>query len=145
MMGKKRILVSACLLGLPCRYDGRNKADSKLLALAKKEDYLLIPFCPECYGGLPIPRSPSERKDGRVISAAGEDVSAQYHRGAESALALCRILDCKTAILKARSPSCGSGQIYDGSFTKTLIPGDGVTAQLLKENGIIVLTEDELT
>lgn len=136
------ILVSSCLLGLACRFDGKSKPHAKVLELAKNET--LIPFCPECYGGLPIPRPPSEIKGDRVVSAEGADVTAQYRKGAEEALRLCRMLGIKKAILKARSPSCGSGAVYDGSFTKTLIPGDGITAALLKANGIEVITEEDL-
>ena len=143
-MNGRPVLISACLLGIPCRFDGKSKAHAKALSLAEKGDCRLIPFCPECYGGLPIPRPPSEQRGGRVFSAAGADVTAQYERGAKSALRLCRLFGCETAVLKARSPSCGSGRIYDGTFTKTMIPGDGVTARLLKENGVRVLTEDDL-
>ncbi len=136
------ILVSGCLLGLACRFDGKSKPHPKILKLA--DDETLIPFCPECMGGLSTPRAPSEIRDGQVLNADGEDVTAQYQKGAEEALRLCQILGIRKAILKARSPSCGSGAVYDGSFTKTLIPGDGITAALLKANGIEVITEEEL-
>jgi len=137
-------LISSCLLGFPCRYDGREKPCEKAIALLKRSDLQLIPYCPECYGGLPTPRPPAERKGAQVINAEGTDVTAQYQKGAEGALRLCRLYDCKQAILKAKSPSCGCEKIYDGSFTKTLTRGDGVTAALLKANGITVHTEDEL-
>ena len=137
-----KILVSGCLLGLACRFDGKSKPHPKVLKLAKAET--LIPFCPECFGGLPTPRPPSEIKGNRVVSAEGADVTAQYRKGAEEALRLCQTLGIKKAILKARSPSCGSGAVYDGTFTKTLRRGDGITAALLKANGIEVLTEEEL-
>jgi uncharacterized protein YbbK (DUF523 family) len=100
--------------------------------------------CPEQLGGLPTPRPPAERLGGRVLSNDGTDVTNAFVRGAEQTLLLARTLGCQTAILKARSPSCGHGRIYDGAFSGTLIPGSGVTAELLTNNGIRVLTEDEL-
>lgn len=138
------ILISSCLLGLPCRYDGQSKPNSKAIALLQNPNLLLIPYCPECYGGQPTPRSPAECNGAQVINADGLDVTAAYRRGAEGALQLCRLYGCKRAILKAKSPSCGSDEIYDGSFQKRLIQGDGVTAALLKANGIAVLTEENL-
>ncbi len=136
------ILISACLLGLPCRYDGKSKPHPKALELAKTVH--LIPYCPECMGGLPTPRPPAEIQGDRVINAEGTDVTAQYQKGAEGALELCRILGCKRAILKAKSPSCGHGRIYDGSFTKKLISGNGITAALLESQGILIQTEEGL-
>lgn len=133
------LLVSACLLGLPCRYDGAAKPAPQVLALM--EEYRLIPVCPEQLGGLPTPRPPAECRGCRVINRAGRDVTAEYVRGAESALELARLYGCRGAILKERSPSCGCGYIYDGSFSGTLIPGDGVTARLLKAHGIPVTGE----
>ena len=136
-----RILVSACLLGLPCRYDGKSKPCDRVIALAEKHE--LVPFCPEIYGGLPTPRVPAERAGDRVINRAGVDVTENYRSGARQALALVQMLGCKAAILKEKSPSCGSGLIYDGSFSGVLVPGDGVTAELLKENGIEVYGETQ--
>ena len=136
------ILVSACLLGCPCRYDGKSKPNDPVLVLM--EHHTLIPICPEQMGGLATPRVPAERKDGGVFTERGGDVTEQYRRGAEEALRLARLYGCKYAILKERSPSCGSGQIYDGSFSRRLIDGDGVTAQLLKAHGITVLGESEV-
>lgn len=133
------LLVSACLLGLPCRYDGAAKPAPQVLELMA--EHRLIPVCPEQLGGLPTPRPPAECRDGRVINRAGWDVTAEYVRGAESALKLARLYGCRGAILKERSPSCGCGYIYDGSFSGTLIPGDGVTARLLKAHGIPVTGE----
>ena len=133
------ILVSACLLGVPCRYDGTGKADERLLALAKTHP--LIPVCPEQLGGLSTPRPPAERNGERVLTQSDEDVTDAFRRGAEQTLSLARLLGCKAAILKANSPSCGSGSIYDGSFLKRLIPGEGMTAALLRQNGITVLSE----
>ena len=136
------ILVSACLLGCPCRYDGKSKPNAAVLSLMA--EHTLIPICPEQMGGLATPRLPAECKNGGVFTQAGTDVTAQYRRGAEEALRLATLYGCTCAILKERSPSCGSGQIYDGSFSHTLISGDGVTAQLLKESGITVLGESEV-
>ena len=140
-MAMSPILVSACLLGVPCRYDGTDKADERLLALAKT--HTLIPVCPEQLGGLCTPRPPAERSGARVRTQNGEDVTDAFRRGAEQTLFLARLLGCETAILKANSPSCGSGSIYDGSFQKHLIPGEGMTAALLRQNGIAVLSEQD--
>lgn len=136
------ILVSACLLGCPCRYDGNSKPNDAVLALLSQ--HTLIPVCPEQMGGLATPRPPAECTSGGVFTQTGVDVTVQYRRGAEEALRLTKLYGCTCAILKARSPSCGSGEIYDGSFSRNLISGDGVTAALLKENGIAVFREDEV-
>lgn len=136
------ILVSACLLGCPCRYDGKSKPNDGVLALM--QEHTLIPVCPEQLGGLATPRMPAERREDGVFTQEGDDVTAQYCRGAEEALRLVKLYGCTCAILKERSPSCGSGQIYDGSFSRRLIPGHGVTAQLLKANGITVYGESEV-
>ena len=137
-----KLLISACLLGVPCRYDGKSKPAAKIDAL--REKYELIPVCPEQLGGLPTPRTPSERRGDRVVMADGTDVTAQYQRGARAALELYRREGCIAAVLKERSPSCGSGEIYDGTFTHTVISGDGVAAELLKQSGIKVYGETEL-
>lgn len=138
----ENILISACLLGVCCRYDGESKPIMQTVALMER--YHLIPVCPEQLGGLPTPREPSERQDGAVRTKSGADVTAQYLRGAEQALHLARLYGCRAAVLKERSPSCGSGEIYDGTFSGRLTPGDGVTAALLKENGIAVYGESEI-
>ena len=139
----ENLLVSACLLGFACKYcGGSNKLTEQQLA-ALRERFRLIPVCPETAGGLPTPRDPSERLGDKVLSNQGRDVTAQYQKGAETALTLARRYGCKAALLKEKSPSCGSGQIYDGSFTGTLIPGDGVAAQMLKEEGLIVFGESD--
>lgn len=135
------ILVSACLLGCPCRYDGTAKADPRVLALMER--HTLIPVCPEQLGGLPTPRLPSERREGGVFDRGGKDVTAQYRQGAEEVLRLARLYGCTHAVLKERSPSCGSGQIYNGSFSHVLVPGSGVAAELLAQNGITVLGESQ--
>ena len=139
-----KILVSACLLGTPCRYDGKSKPVPGLEKL-REAGHILAPVCPEVLGGLPTPRPPAElQPDGRVVNRAGEDVTAAYLEGGRRALALAREEDCTLAVLKAKSPSCGCHEIYDGSFTGTLIPGQGVAARLLEESGIRVVDETEL-
>ena len=141
-MEKEKILVSACLLGIGCRYDGKHKVNDDVIRLGEK--YTLIPFCPEIYGGLPTPRTPSERVGDRVVMADGRDVTDNYMKGAMEALELCRIYGIRTALLKERSPSCGKGHIYDGSFTGAITDRDGVTAELLLAHGIRVLGETEI-
>lgn len=140
-MGKERILISACLLGTACRYDGNSKPMDENLISALMEKYELIPVCPEILGGLPTPREPSERQGGRIMMRSGRDVTDSYLRGAAETLRLARLFGCEKAVLKERSPSCGSGSIYDGSFSGTLTDGDGATASLLKQNGIGVFGE----
>ena len=136
---KPKLLVSACLLGTSCRYDGKAKKNEAVCALAER--FELIPVCPEVLGGLPTPRTPSERRGKRVVMRDGRDVTAEYRRGAERALELARREGAAAAVLKERSPSCGSGEIYDGSFTGALTAGDGVTAELLKAESIAVYGE----
>lgn len=137
-----RILISACLLGISCRYDGDSKPHPLAEELARRHQ--LVPVCPEQLGGLPTPRPPAERRGDRVITRAGGDVTAQYRRGAEETWKLCRLLDCQAAVLKERSPSCGSGEIYDGTFTGTRISGDGVTAETLRAQGIQIVGESRI-
>lgn len=141
-MAKEKLLVSACLFGLPCRYDGKSVKKVDITPLAER--YELVPICPEIYGGLPTPRTPSERVGDKVMMRDGRDVTENYQRGAESALEIAKMLGCTKALLKSRSPSCGVGSIYDGSFSGTLIPGNGVTAQILLEEGFSVYTEETL-
>jgi len=140
-----RILISACLLGVSCRYDGASKPMDRDIIEKLKEKFELIPICPESLGGLHCPRDPSERIGGKVISCNGVDVTTQYERGAREALYLARLFDCEIALLKERSPSCGRGQIYDGTFSGKLREGDGVTAELLTANGIKVYGESEVS
>lgn len=137
------ILVSACLLGINCKYDGGNNLRKEVKELSDKHN--LVPFCPEVYGGLTTPRIPSERLGDKVINKEGRDVTENFVRGAKEALRMAQAFDCKCAIFKAKSPSCGCGKIYDGTFTGTLTDGDGVTAELLKKHGMIVLTENEIS
>ncbi len=135
-----KILTSACLLGVCCRYDGESKPCQAIMDLTKAHE--LIPVCPEQLGGLPTPRVPSEIRGNQVVTREGRDVTAAYEKGAEEAARLYRMLQCDLAILKARSPSCGCGQVYDGSFSGALVPGDGITAQTLKKNGAAIRTEE---
>lgn len=137
-----KILVSACLLGAACRYDGASKEYPLIDELCRLHE--VVPVCPEQLGGLPTPRDPAERQGECVVTRAGADVTAQYVRGAQQALLLARRLGCEVAVLKEKSPSCGSGRIYDGTFSGTLTDGYGVTAQLLRREGIRVLGESEL-
>ena len=137
----EHLLISACLLGAQCRYDGQSKPVLEMVALSEQFD--LVPLCPEQLGGLPTPRTPAERIGDRVITKDGRDVTAEYRRGAECALETAQREGVLAAVLKERSPSCGSGEIYDGTFTGALTAGDGVTAELLKANGITVYGESE--
>ena len=139
---KPALLVSACLLGVSCRYDGKSKPCPAVIAL--RERYRLIPVCPESLGGLPIPRLPSEIDDDRVKMQNGHDVTENYRNGAETVLRIAQENRCTVAVLKEKSPSCGSGQIHNGKFDGGLIPGDGITTALLKRNGITVLGESRI-
>ena len=138
------LLISACFLGTNCRYDGGSNALPVELLAKLREKYRLVPVCPENAGGLPTPREPSERRDGGVYSRGGRDVTAEFAAGARIALELARRCGCKAALLKERSPSCGHAWIYDGSFSGTLIPGDGMAAELLLADGIPVYGESEI-
>jgi uncharacterized protein YbbK (DUF523 family) len=129
-------------LGVKCRYDGKGKPNEKVIALSKEETF--IPVCPEQIGGLPTPREPSEQRGREVITKSGKRVTQNFKNGAKEILKLAKLFGIKEAILKQRSPSCGSGRIYDGTFSKTLIKGDGVTTALLKRNGIRVISEEDL-
>ncbi len=147
---KMNILVSACLLGVNCKYNGGNNNCEGLLKYLKTHQ--LIPVCPEQLGGLTTPRGPAEIQqgtgkdvlDGRaeVMNEKGENVTEAFVKGASETLMLARLYDCSIAILKAKSPSCGCGQIYDGSFSHIVKEGSGVCAELLTDAGIIVLNED---
>jgi len=141
---KPCLLISECLLGVTCRYDGRSVPLPADALASLQEKYTLIPVCPEQLGGLATPRPPAERRDASVITADGRDVTAEYTRGARQALVLAQQFDCRLALLKERSPSCGSGEIYDGTFSRVLTAGDGVTAALLSSSGIAVFGESEL-
>lgn len=136
------ILISGCLLGLKCRYDAKEKKLPEIEKLI--ESYNLIPVCPEQLGGLPTPRIPAERVKDRIITQVGVDVTKEYQLGAEEALKIAKLYNCKKAILKEKSPSCGCGKIYDGTFSRNLIVGNGVTADLLLKNEIEVFGESEI-
>ncbi|MCI5658571.1 MAG: DUF523 domain-containing protein [Megasphaera elsdenii] len=138
------ILISACLLGQYCRYDGQTKVYPQVQALLGRDDIHLIPVCPEQCGGLATPRPAAERQGKRVVTTNGSDVTAQYQRGAEAALYWARLFHCTKAILKEKSPSCGHGQIYDGTFSRTLTAGDGVTVELLRVEGLEIIGESDL-
>lgn len=139
---RKTILVSACLLGLPCRYDGKGAPDAAVLALAKKHQ--LVPVCPEQLGGLATPRPPVELRDGRAVDREGRDVTDSFRRGAEMACEIARLCGCTHAVLKDKSPSCGTNFIYDGSFSGTLMKGRGVTAEWLAMQGFILADAEQL-
>ena len=141
---KEPLLISECLLGVACRYDGNTKPLPKETLNRLMERYQLIPVCPEQLGGLASPRDPSERRGDRVYMKNGTDVTAQYRRGAVQVLHLAELFGVRRALLKERSPSCGSGSIYDGSFTGALTAGDGVTAEALKSRGITVYGESRV-
>ena len=136
------IFVSGCLVGENCKYNGENNENSRVLDFLKDKEYITI--CPECMGGLPTPRHPSEIKDDKVINCVGEDVTCFFKRGAEESLKLANSHKPELIILKSKSPSCGLGEIYDGTFSKTLIKGDGITCRLLIDNGYKVITEKEI-
>ena len=137
-----KILVSACLLGENCKYNGKNNYSERVAAYVAGHE--VIPVCPEVLGGLPTPRDPSEIVDGVVISCKGVNVDRQFREGAKEALRIAEENNIDLAILQSRSPSCGVRQIYDGSFTGKLIPGQGVFAKLLSENDFRVLDCEEI-
>lgn len=141
-MKKEKILVSACLLGTNCKYNGGNNKNNKVLNFLKDKE--VIPICPEILGGLTTPRDPAERVENRVMTNKRQDVTKEFLKGAEETLYLAKLLDIKKALLKAKSPSCGNKEIYDGSFKGNIINGIGVTAELLKENGIEIVNENEI-
>ena len=139
---KETVLVSACLLGVHCRYDGGSQKRDLLDSLSER--YHLVPVCPEQLGGLPTPRTPAERVGERVLTKDGRDVTAEYRRGAEEALRIGTLCSARTALLKARSPSCGTGRIYSGKFDGTFRDGYGTTAELLREHGYTVNSEETM-
>ena len=136
------ILVSACLMGVNCRYNGERLTLERLDELMEK--HTLIPVCPEVFGGMPTPREPSEIRAGRVFSKSGRDVTDHYERGADEVLRLARLYRCTCAILKERSPSCGHGRVYDGTFTGRLVEGNGFSAARLAGAGVAVIGESEI-
>lgn len=137
-----KIMVSACLLGENCKYNGGNNFSEKVREFTKGHEVILV--CPEVMGGLPTPRPPSEIVNGKVMSSKGYSVDEEYRKGAGKALALAKENHVDMVILQSRSPSCGVKEIYDGTFSRTLIKGMGITARLLKENGFKVVDVEEL-
>lgn len=135
-------IVSACLCGINCKYNGGNNFNPRVYRLLIEGK--AIPVCPEVFGGLPTPRTPSEIRGDRVFMKSGEDVTEHFLEGAMKTLKVAQAVGAKRAILKQRSPSCGCGKIYDGSFEGKLIAGDGITTRLLKEHGIEVVTEEDI-
>lgn len=141
MLKTYEYIVSACLCGEKVRYDGKANINEKIKQLVEEGKAIMV--CPETEGGLPIPRHPCEIQNNKVINNIGENKTLNFEKGAEKALQLCKKYNIEKAILKEKSPSCGSNLIYDGTFTKALIPGQGITAKLLKENGIEVISDEE--
>lgn len=136
------IVVSACLAGVECRYNGQAFPIPEIIEMVKQGKAL--PICPEMLANLPAPRQPGEQRDGKIYSKDGSDVTADYLKGAKIGLDVALATGCKKAILKSKSPTCGCGIIYDGTFSGRLIPGDGVFTKLLKGNGIEVITEEDI-
>lgn len=141
---KEPLLISGCLLGLACRYDGKAKPLPEDILSALREDYSLIPVCPEQLGGLPTPRDAAEFNGTRFVTGHGTDVTDAYQKGAAEVLKLARFFGCKKALLKEKSPACGFGRIYDGTFTRTLTAGSGAAAKLLDTNGVAVFGESKI-
>ena len=135
-----KIMVSACLLGYNVKYDGNSNLNYELIDFLK--NYEVVSVCPEVLGGLSIPRVPSEIKNNKVYNQKGKDVTKEFIFGADKTLQIAKQNNIKVAILKEKSPSCGSINIYDGTFTHQVIEGMGITAKLLKDNGIVVLNEN---
>ena len=141
----RKILVSACLFGgAPVRYDGKSKEETSELFIQWKQEGRLIPVCPEVFGGLPVPRSDAQRQGSRIIARNGRDVTAEYLKGAEEAVRLADDENVICAIMKEKSPSCGTSRIYDGSFTGRLTEGQGLASEFLRRAGIRVFSEEEL-
>lgn len=141
MSNNEKILISACLAGVNCKYNGGNNANEKIKQIISKHDVILV--CPEQLGGLTTPRDPAERLGSRVITNKSQDVTENFQRGAEETLRLAKEYNIKKAILKSRSPSCGKCQTYDGTFTNTLVNKPGITADLLSKNGIEIIESDK--
>lgn len=137
-----KVCVSACLLGQNCKYNGGNNFNKKVADFLKDKEVIAV--CPEVAGGLPVPRTPSEIVNGRVTTRDGTDVDEAFRKGAAICLQKIKDEHVELAILQPRSPSCGAHQVYDGSFSKSLIAGEGIFAQLLKDAGIKILEPDEL-
>jgi len=141
-MHRINVLISSCLYGVKCRYDGKANYCDSIEEL--KEFCNFIPACAECLAGLPTPRTPCELIGGKVISKTGEDLTEAFVDGAKQVLKIAKENNCSIALLKQRSPSCGNGLIYDGTFSGSLISGDGITSSLIKKNGIKVFNETDV-
>jgi len=139
---KTKIIVSACLAGIKCRFDGTSKPCQKVIELVKKGE--AIPVCPEELGGLKTPREEAEQRNGKVFTKSGKDLTKEFETGANAMLKIAKENNCTKAILKSKSPSCGCGKVFDGTFGGKLAKGDGIAAKLLKDNKITVVTEDEI-
>lgn len=136
------VLVSACLLGLYCRYDGRCGIDARVMALAER--HILVPVCAEQLGGLPTPRDRVELRQGRAVTDSGADLTEAFQRGAAQVEAIARLTGVRVAVLQPRSPSCGIGVVYDGSFSGTRTAGHGILAESLEKMGLLLLAPDDL-
>ena len=143
-MSMEKLLISACLAGENCKYSGGNNFIGETALASLGDKYELVSACPEVMGGLSVPRIPCERIGARVMNERGEDVTAQFKAGAELTANICERQGVKKALLKEKSPSCGSGRIYDGTFSHTVIAGDGVTAERLRALGIALFGESEI-
>ena len=143
-MSMEKLLISACLAGENCKYSGGNNFIGETALASLGEKYELVSACPEVMGGLSVPRCPCERIGARVMNERGEDVTAQFKAGAELTANICERQGIKKALLKEKSPSCGSGRIYDGTFSHTVIAGDGVTAERLRALDIVLYGESEI-
>lgn len=138
-----KCIVSACLLGKNCKYNGGNNYNAELVEFCEKKDCIAI--CPEELGGLASPREPAEIVGKRVLSKTGRDLTQNFHMGAEKSLNIARENKVGLAILKSKSPSCGCGEVYDGSFNKKLRKGNGLTAEIFLQNGISVFNENDIS
>ncbi len=136
------IIVSACLAGINCRYDGKNNSEQRIIEMVRNGK--AIPVCPEQLGGLPTPRFAAEISGQKIITKNGKDVTDYFLKGALETLKIAKMVKCRKAILKSHSPSCGSGKIYNGTFSGKLIDGNGICAQILKNHNIVVVTENEI-
>ena len=144
MKKKIKVLISACLLGDNVKYSGGNNLRPELVTLLEKYNVDIVKVCPECFGGLPIPRVPSEIRENKVFSKDNRDITEEFLAGAEETLKVAKENEINFVILKERSPSCGSTHIYDGSFSGNIIPGQGITAKRLTEEKIKVFSEENL-
>lgn len=141
MKNNYEYIVSACLCGENCRYDGKSTLSEKVKQLVDEGKAIMV--CPEVEGGLPIPRHPCEIRDNKIINNQNEDKTTEFIKGAENVLKIAKQRNIKKAILKEKSPSCGSSFIYDGTFSRKLINGQGITTRLLRDNGIKVISDEE--